>query len=106
MSQMGLKPMEDSPISGLGFSIGLRVGYRGESVFNMEFGQEIFEFIVVELLAVIRDDCSWEATSADNRFQDESFRQGFGDLCCRFNPHPLCEIINYDEEKLSLQRCL
>ena len=36
MCKAGLEPMEDSPISSLGFSIRLGVSDRGESVLNMK----------------------------------------------------------------------
>ena len=43
----------------------------GEPMLNMEFFQELFEPLAIELSAIVSDDGSREAITAYDRFPDE-----------------------------------
>ena len=70
---------------------------------NMEFFQELFEPLVIELGAVVRDDGSREAITAYDGFPDKRFRLGHCDVGDGLSFDPFGEIIHGYEEKLSLQ---
>ena len=56
MSQASSELIENSSICSFGFSIRLRMHYGGESTFDVEPTQELFEPLIVELSVVIHDD--------------------------------------------------
>ena len=64
MRQMGFEPMKNSLIHDFDFSIWLRSHDRGESMFDMELTQELFEPSTIELGAIVCDDGSWKAIMA------------------------------------------
>ena len=69
---------------------------------NMEFFQELFEPLAIELSAVVNDDGSREAIMAYDRFPDERFHLGYSDVGHGLGFDPFGEVIHGNEEKLSL----
>ena len=58
MSKVSLKPMENSLVSSLDFSISLRMGDGGKLMLDMELDQEFLEPSIIELSAIVYDDHS------------------------------------------------
>ena len=75
---------------------------RDESVFDMEFTQELFEPSTIELGAVVCDDGWREAITAYYRFSDERLCLGFSDVGHELSFDPFGEVIHRNEEKLPL----
>ena len=69
---------------------------------NMEFFQELFEPLTIELGAIVSDDGSREAIIAYNGLSDESFCLGHRDVGHRLSFDPFDEINHDNEEKFSL----
>ena len=75
---------------------------EGESMFNMEFTQELFEPSAIELSAIVSDDGSKEAIMAYYRFSDERFHLKFSDVGHGFDLDLFSKVIHRNEEKFSL----
>ena len=70
---------------------------------NMEFFQELFEPLTIELGTVVIDDGSREAITAYNRLSDERFCLGHSDVGHGLSFDPFGEVIYDNKEKFSLQ---
>ena len=66
-------------------------------MFDIEFGIEFFELLVIKLLTVVCDNGSWETKSANYRFLYKFFSFSFGDLSHWFSLHPFGEVVNGHE---------
>ena len=95
--------MENYSVGGLGFSISLRMGDGGESMLNVELGQELLEPPIVELSIIVCNDHSRETILVYYGFSDERLSLGFGDVGHWLGLYLFSEIIYCDEEEFSLQ---
>ena len=75
-------------------------------MFNVEFIQELFELLAIELGAIVCDDGSREAIMAYNRLSNERLCLGLSDVGNGLGFDPFGEVIHHNKEKLSLQVCL
>ena len=71
-------------------------------MFDIEFTQELFEPLAIELSAVICDDGSKEAIMAYYRFLDEGLCLGFSDVGHGLSFDPFGKVIHCNEEELLL----
>ena len=69
---------------------------------NMEFFQELFEPLAIELGAVVHDDGSRKAIMAYNRLSDERFCLGCSDVGHGLGFDPFGEVIHGNEENFLL----
>ena len=102
MCQASFDPMENGPIHGFGFSIWLRMRDKSESMFDMEFTQELFEPLAIELSVVVYDDSSREAIMAYYRFSDKRLSLGFSDVGHRLGFDPFGEVIYRNKVEVPL----
>ena len=72
-------------------------------MFDVEPTQELFEPLIVELSAIVHDDCLEETIVAYYGFSDERLSQKFHDIGHRLGLDPFGEIVHRDEKKLSLE---
>ena len=70
---------------------------------NMEFFQELFEPLAIELGAIVSDDGSREVITAYNGLSDERFCLGHSDVGHGLGFDPFGEVIHNNKEKFSLQ---
>ena len=80
MHQASFEPMENSPIHGFSFSIWLRMYDGGESMFDMELTQELFEPSIIELSAIIHNNHLRETILTYYGFSNKGFSLDFGDV--------------------------
>ena len=80
MSQVGLEPVENCLVCGLGLIISLRMGDGGKLMLDMELSQEFLEPSMVELSAIVRNNHLWETISTYYGLLDKGFSLGFGDV--------------------------
>ena len=71
-------------------------------MFDVEFTQELFEPLAIELGVVVYDDGSGEAIIVYYRFSDERLCLGLSDVGHGLGFDPFGEIIHRNKEKLSL----
>lgn len=97
--------MEDGLVCDLYRAIILWVIDGCESVPNVELNIKIFESLVVKLLAIVGDDGMRELVSIDYRLLEETLVLAFNDVHEGLSLHPLSEVVNCDDKKLSLSGC-
>ena len=93
MSQAGIEHIENSSVSGLDFSIRLRMYDEGESMLDVELVQELFEPPTIELSVIIRDDPPEETILAYYGLPDEWFSLKFDDVGHGLGLYPFGEIV-------------
>ena len=57
--------LPESPYSDLCLSVGLRMSWGRIVILDSKLGVKVFEFLVVELLSIIRYQCFWDLEPAD-----------------------------------------
>ena len=86
--------MKNGLVSGLGFSIYLRMSDGGESMLDVKLGQEFFEPSIVKLSTIVHNNHPWETISAYYRFSDKGFSLDFDDVGHWLGLNPFGEIIH------------
>ena len=71
--------MQNRPVHDLGFTVGLGMSNRGQSMLNMVLGTKVLKLLIVELSTIIDDDGSWDAKSEDYMDSDKGFHLIFCD---------------------------
>ena len=85
--------MQDCPVCDFGLTVGLRVSDGSQPMLNIVLGIEIFEFLVVELPAIVDDDDMRDAESKDYMASDETLHLAFCNKGQRFSLNPFHEVV-------------
>lgn len=64
---------------------------------NVEFGIDVLEHSVIELLAIVDDDDMEKSKSANDRFLGEIIDLALGNVCQRFYLYPFCKVVHSDD---------
>ena len=65
--------MKNHHVHDFGFTIGLEMSNRGQSMLNMVLGTKVLKLLIVELSAIVGDDGSWDDKSEDYMASDKGF---------------------------------
>ena len=79
--QASLQCYLESPYSDLCLSVGLQMSWGRIVILDSKLGAKVFEFQVVELLSIIRYQCSWDSIPTYYGTPNEVAYCLLGDYC-------------------------